>query len=177
MATFRERQGRHEAIIRKNNIKLSAVFDHLEDAKLWASYKEDLIEQIANFNPPLDKLITLGDAIKMRIDTAIGSGTVDIADLTILYKTFEKYLKTPINEVTYDSLSDHFEHVMSVPVRRGGNHNDPNSGIKAMPSMHTTFRKFSYLSTVFEHLIKEGVKVQNHPLALCKLLRSRLPKK
>lgn len=176
MASFRERKGRHEAIIRRKNLFLSASFSTKEDAELWAAYKEDLIDQIVAFEPPLEQIITLGDAIQMRVDTAKEKGTSDIGDIKILFQSFEKYIDLPIQEISYDDLANHFEYLMTVPVKRGGNPNNLEAGLKTMPSMYTTFRKFSYLSTVYEHLIKEGVRIQNHPLALCKLLRGRLPK-
>ena len=72
---------------------------------------------------------------------------------------------------------DYFNVLMQTPVRQGGNSSNLETGIKKMPSMHTTFRKFSYLSTVFEHMIKKGMQINNPALAVCKIMRPFLPKK
>jgi len=53
MASIRKREsGSYSAEIRKKGKSLCASFSNRETAELWAVYKEDLIDQIKNFEVP-----------------------------------------------------------------------------------------------------------------------------
>lgn len=174
MATIAERDGRFRVMIRRKNIEISSTFSNLQTAEIWAKYKEELIDNIEAFDPPLKEIITLKDAIELKIRDAEEKGKKDIGDFKILLECFNKFLDIEIGKITYIDLLEYFELMMQTPITRGGIKNDPTTGLKKIPSIHTTFRKFSYLSTVFELIKSKGVEIENVALKLCQYMRPRL---
>jgi len=71
--------------IRKKNIEISKTFNKEEDAILWAKYKENLIDCIEVFDVPLKEMVTLREAIELKIN-ALSSAkkSKDIQDIKIL---------------------------------------------------------------------------------------------
>lgn len=176
MATISEREGRFRSTIRRKDIEISSTFSNKEQAEIWSKYKEDLIDSIDSFDPPLKEMITLKDAIELKIRDAEYKNKKDIADFKILIEFFDKFINMEIGKITYDDLMKYFDEKMNTPITRGGIKNDPTTGLKKLPSMHTTFRKFAYLSTVFELMKTQGVNIQNVALDVCKFLRPQLKK-
>lgn len=176
MGIYKNKNGSWRGLLRKKGLEISKNFSNEEDAKLWHDYKEDLINQIDSFDPPLNELILLSDAIHMKIEKAEKSNIIDLSDFKILYEVFSKFLDRPIQSITYAELLAHFEEMMNTMVRKGGSKKNESTGDKRFPSIFTTMRKFAYLSTVYELLIKKGVNVTNEPMKVVKFIRPRLKK-
>jgi len=178
MANIRKNtSGSYTAYIRKKNINLTDSFKNKEDAELWVDYKEDLIDLISSFDPPLQEMITLQDAIEVKIKDVIEKGKKDIYDFKVLIECFSKFCPCSLSEITYEILLSYFDEMMKTPIRRGGCKDDKTTGNLKLPSIHTTFRKFGYLSTVFQMMKEKGVNVDNHALKVCQFMRSKLTKK
>lgn len=177
MATIEFKNENWRAHIRKKEMDISQTFKNKKDAELWVIYKEDLIDQIEAFDPPLQQMITLQDAIELKIKDSIDKNIKDIGDFNILFKVFEKFCPKKLNQITYEDLLAHFDEMMNTPIRHGGNRNDANTGHMKLPSIHTTFRKFGYLSTVFQMMRELGVNIDNPVLKVCQFIRPKLKKK
>jgi len=65
---------------------------------------------------------------------------------------------------------------MQKPIRHGGSKYDEKTGHYKLPSIHTTFRKFGYLSAVFQLIKEKGVNIDNPALKICQLIRPKLTK-
>lgn len=169
MATIQEVNGRYRAIIRKKDIDISATFEERHNAELWAKYKESLIEQISNFDPPLKEMISLQDAIELKIKKIndLGCDTKTLSDYKILLKIFEKFCHKSLSEISYSDLLNHFNDLMKIPVKKGGNHRDSTSAVMNLPAFATIFRKFKYLSTIYSMLIEDGFEIENIAIKVC----------
>lgn len=177
MSSIRYVEGKYRAQIRRKGIEISKTFLKKEDAELWSVYKEDLIDQIHDFDPPLQKIITLRDAIDLKINNCIEKNVKDLGDFKILYEVFKDFLDRSIDTISYDDLLIHFDKLMKIPIRHGGSKLDLTTGNLKLPSTHTTFRKFGYLSAVFSYLKDNGTNIENTALQACQFLRKKLPKK
>lgn len=178
MANIRVNEsGNYTANIRKKSVNITQTFKRKEDAELWVIYKEDLIEQINAFDPPLQEIITLQDAIELKIKDAIEKGVVELENFKHLPIIFEKFCSLNLNKILYDDLLAYFDELMKIPVRQGGSKNDKSSGSIRLPSIHTTFRKFGYLSTVFQLVKEQGVNIDNPALKVCQFIRPKLKNK
>ena len=70
MASITFRDGKYRVSIRKKDQDVSKTFSNKEDAELYSKLKEDLIDQIENFNPSPEELLTLDSAIDMKVEDA-----------------------------------------------------------------------------------------------------------
>ncbi len=178
MATIRDRDGRYMCLIRSKGIEIGKTFSSKQDAELWAKYKEDLIDQIDAFDPPLKEMITLQDAIEMRIEIQIKNevSKKDISDYKTLIKVFEKFCPKKMSDIKYNDLVDHFNFLLTHPVTRGGTGKNDGTGHTRLPSFMTIFRKYAYLSTVYQMLIKDGVDIENIALKVVQYMRHKAKK-
>lgn len=173
MATIQKINDRYRVQIRKKDIEIYSSFKNEEDAKLWAEYKEELIDNISAFDPPLKEMITLKDAIELKIEK--GKETMkDINDFKNLLEYFDKFCYRSLNSITYDELMKYYDEKLKIPIRKGGSKNNENTGIKKLPSPSTVFRKFQYLSSVYQDVINYGVEIENIPLKICQFMRKAL---
>jgi hypothetical protein len=176
MAIPIQRGNKFYAQIRRKEIELYATFSNLQDAELWIKYKEDLIDLISAFNPPIDEMITLFDAIELTIIDAQERKIKEIQDFRFLHKCFEPFCQLPLNEITHEMLLDFFNESMNTPIQKGRNTDDKNTGVMKLPSIHTIFRRYGYLSCVYELMIRKKWLVHNHALTVCKIMRPFLKK-
>ena len=175
MALISERSGQFRVQIRKKDINLYRTFQKESDAKLWAAYKEECIDLIEAFDPPLNEIITLQDAIELKIRKMQdeNSNRKEINDYKILCKIFNKFCPLPINEITYSDLLKHFQELLDIPISHGGTGKNDGTGVKKLPSFQTIFRKFAYLSTVYQNLINDGVELENVALKAAQYYRQK----
>jgi hypothetical protein len=175
MASIAERNGKYTVDIRKKGIDLFQTFEKKSDAELWAAYKEEMIDLIDAFDPPLNEMITLQDAIELKIRRVEekNANKKEINDYKMLQKSFEKFCPKYINEIKYTDLLKQFVELIKTPVYQGGTGKNDGTGIKKMPAFLTIFRKFSYLSTVFQMLINDGVEIENVAIKICQYARSK----
>lgn len=174
MASIKHREGKLYVQIRKKNIDLYATFSNENDAILWARYKEEMIDLISNFDPPLKEMISLNDAIDLKIESIQNIDKKTLNDYSNLKAFFEIFINKKLNQIAYSDLMNHFENMIKVPVTRGGS-NKKNGNIKTFfPSPVTIFRKFAYLSTVYQNMIEKGVEIDNIAIKICQYMRPKL---
>ena len=143
MGSIKEVGNKFSAQIRKKNINLYETFQTLKDAELWIAYKEDLIDQIDAFEPKMENLILLGDAIELTYQNALERNIKDVNDFKFLIKCFNKFIDIPISNISSQELLEFFNESMNTPIQRGGSHTIKNTGVKKLPSIHTIFRRFT----------------------------------
>jgi len=175
MPKIENRNGRFRVNIRRKGIDLAATFEKEEDAILWINYKHYLIDMINAFDPPLKEMISLRDAIELKIKKLSEKGvdTKTLSDYKNILVYFEKFSTKSVGEITYTDLINHFEYLMTQPIKRGGFIGNDQTGHKKLPSSTTIFRKFAYLSTVYQMLIEDGVDIENIAIKVCQFHKDK----
>jgi len=77
---------------------------------------------------------------------------------------------TPINELSYDRLMELAKKLLATPVFRGGR-SDNQTGTKKLPEPMTVLRKFAYLSSAINYMVKKGIELENNCLKVIAFLR------
>jgi hypothetical protein len=175
MATLRNRSGKFYVMIRKKgHPTLHRVFSNKEDAEIFAYWKEDILEQITNFEPPLEELITLDTAIEMKIQEATNQklGKKTIKDIKDLKNYFANLLDQSLFSISYENLMCAYNELSKKEIRRGGS--IIKGGIYKLPSQKTLRNRFAILSSVYSLMIKKGVKIVNHPLNILSFIKDKL---
>ena len=172
MASITFRDGKYRVSIRKKDQDVSKTFSNKEDAELYSKWKEDLIDQIENFNPSPEELLTLDSAIDMKVEDAekYGLDFRTISSLKGLKIHFSDDLHRSLNEFSYEFLLSKAKIFMQTEVKHGGN--IAKGGNLKMPSVKTVMNRFRYLSTVLGYLNMNGFSFQNHSLAVLNYLNS-----
>ncbi len=183
MASIRERMKSNGEIsytvdIRKKNKKpLTATFRKLEDAKLWADYKEDLIDRIDAFDISMGEMMTIEDIFMHKLENAKQTGISPkyITDMISEKKTWEKILGKNFRyiDLTYNFLKELVDKMMTETVRIGGNtYAQDNTGKVKMISPSTVRKRLAYFSSAIEYLKSQGIELRNIPLELLKYFRA-----
>lgn len=173
MASIREREGKYQVVIRKKNCELSATFADEETAKLWAYYKEKMIDEIEAFEVPLKELFTLNDFIHLKIEMLKKEDKYPktIGDINYLKKEFSEFLDFPMGNITYELLREKAHAMLGSIVRKGGDHKNNSGGIQNQQSPATVVRKMRYLGSVFSLAQEHNLKIDNPANRLCNELK------
>ena len=161
MASIRFRDGKYRVQIRKRNIELSRTFDDLETAELWSKYKENLIDEMDAFEAPKEEMITLLDAIEMKLKSNTSTDKKSIQDIQNIKVHFSKFLTMDMNSIKFEDLKEHGIEMFKTDIRVGGSRDNENTGVIRKPSSVTVTKRFAYLSTVYSNLIAMGINIEN----------------
>jgi hypothetical protein len=172
MASITKDKNSYKVRIRRKDLNLFSHFKNKYDALLWAAYKEDLIDQIIAFDPPLKDMVTLQDAIELKIQNADYKSKKYLYDYKGLLTYFDKFKEKNLSEISYQDLLSHFDTLLNIPIRRGGNSDD--NGIKKLPEPNTILKKYAYLSTVYQLMIEKGMEIENIPIKIVKFMRPKI---
>ncbi len=165
MATIKETNGRFSVKVRKNHTNIGRTFGDLETAQLWGKYKESLTEEIAAFEVGSNKLLTVKDAIELKVTDCINQGLAErsVQDIKNLQYDFSLLVEKNICEISYDEFLKFALSMLKTPITKSKS-KDKSEGFKSKPSKITIVNKFRRLSSVYTLLIEKGIDVNNHPL-------------
>lgn len=92
---------------------------------------------------------------------------------------FEKICGHPISWCTYDRLMAHAKMLLETPVYRGGGNTKQGGrgGTRKYPEPMTVLRKFAYLSSAINFMVKQGLDLENNCLKVVAFLRELDKKK
>ncbi len=161
MASFHKRGNSIKTVIRKKNVQIIKSFNDMETAKLWAKYKEDLIDEMDAFEVPKNELIILKDALNMFYHK-MESKNYDKKmqqDLRNLTKHYNNFLDFPLKKISYDILLEHSLEMLNSKVKRGTQLQ--GKGIEKDISFRTVRNRISNLGIVYSFLIDNGIDVEN----------------
>ena len=162
MPSICERDGRFRVQIRKRGINISSTFSDFQTAELWGLYKESLIEEIYAFEVPNEELISLADAIALKVidlkEHNKDKKTID--DCLYCLKDFEVWIDKPISYFTYDLILEKSKQMSNEIVRYGGYGDKGNMRIQ---SSSTILRKIRSLSSVFTLMVEKGF-IKSNPV-------------
>lgn len=140
---------------------MSKTFSTFEDAKIFEFYKERLIENIDNFNIPIEKRIRLIDIIDMK--KTMFKDPRAISELETGFKRCLKFLPahTFLCELTFDDWHECMKKIATFPfpVKFGAKEKKPLSTMSIR-------RIFATTSAAFSHAISMGLSIENYPLKL-----------
>lgn len=177
MPSITERSGVFKVRVSCKEKKLHATFHDRETAELWGYYKESLFNEINAFDVPSNELISLDDAIELKIRACIENKLDNrtIMDIRELKKLFIEFKNKPIKEVTFEDLVHFCDKFMNTPTFRGGLRSR-NTGTPIMPTAQTLLSKLRRLSSVYSNIIENGIPVENIPQKVGAYLNDRIKK-
>jgi hypothetical protein len=172
MATIQKLKDTYRVQIRRKGKCISACFKDLDIAKLWADYREDILDELKEFEPPSHELITLKVAIELKYRD-METKNMDkktMQDILNIEKWFPTISSLQLGKINITTLEPIYQSMFGQIVRKGGR-GDLNSGKKTIQTPATIFRKLTYLSTVFNFVIDKGVDVKNPVIPFLNQLR------
>lgn len=92
---------------------------------------------------------------------------------------FDEIAGDTIGSLTYNKLMTHAKKLLDTPVYRGGGNTKQGGrgGTKKYPEPMTVLRKFAYLSSAINHMVKQGIHLDNNCLKVVAYLRELDKKK
>ncbi len=166
MATIEKRPNKNgfswRVMIRKKNQEVYKSFDTEEDANLYVFYKERLIDNIANFDVPIQDRVTLMQIMELKIQTIDESDKRTIGD----YDMTVRRLKDCFGDIMfYQSLT--FEHwveaakkLLQTDVYKGAK----TEAAKRKMSPNTLRKIFAHASAAVSYAQHQGIAIDNHPM-------------
>lgn len=152
----------YRVMIRKKNLEVSKSFHTEEDAKLYAFYKERLIDNMANFEVDMKDRVTLRQVMELRMLKIPVTESKSISDISTALDKMCKHFpvdKFLIN-IPYEKWLEACKKIYTEPVFRGSNkeHNMRQMSVK------TLRRVFATVSSAISHTIFMGIPLENHAL-------------
>lgn len=160
MASIKKRTGKngdtyHVQIRIKGSDGIYATFDDYETALIWSKYKEVLTQEIRNFRARDVDIYTIKDVLIAKF----GADSKEVSGCELTFKKVNIW-ESPISELNHDILMDHTRTLLNTFILRGGS-NVEGSGHKKLPAPMTILRKFAYLSSAINFMIKQGAHLEN----------------
>jgi hypothetical protein len=126
-----------------------------------------VLGEVKDFSPRDGDLYTLADVMEEKY-TETGREYIESMDY------FSSISGCSINELTYEKLMWHAKLLLETPIYRGGGNSKDGKrgGTKKLPQPMTVLRKFAYLSSAINHMIKKGINLENHCLKVVSYIRN-----
>lgn len=168
MASIRKRVSesgvtKYHVSIRKKGQTISASFNDMETAKLFAHIKEKVIDEMEAFEIKPKDLIRLKDGFQIKMEDAqeenLSSHTIQ--DIKKAYDFFSLELGEDfyLNDLTYEKIKEITEKLFKVKVCHGGDRKDFKN--YKLPSASTVRRNLASISSIYGTLIKKGINIRN----------------
>lgn len=154
----------YRVAIRKKNNEIFKTFTTEEDANLFVFYKEKLMENMDNFDVPLDKRLTLRQVFELKIESvknssASKSGTADFEDA---YSRISPYITDDkfLCEYSFDDWLKATKALYDTFVYRGAK----KEHTKRPMSILTLRRHIASASSAFSFANAQGITLDNWPM-------------
>jgi len=164
----------YRVAIRKNKIEVYKSFSIEEDAKLYAFYKERLIDNMNNFEIPLKHRITLNNIFEIKLSSISNNDKKSVNDFENAKTKILKFLPDKFyHEITYDEWLLAAKNIMNMDVFRGSN----TAKNLRKPSPSTLRRYFACASSAVSHAQSQGIELENNPLKILQTFITPIMKK
>jgi hypothetical protein len=166
MASIDKREGKEgdtfRVLIRKKGIEISKSFKNEEDAKLYAFYKERLIDNMEFFEIPLKERITLNEIVDLKRRTIQEYDKRTINDLDSSFKRCMRFLpqKKYYSDLTEEDWMNCAKNLYAEDSWKGSKANT----LKISPV--TLRRIFAMISCAISHCQSLGIALDNLPLKI-----------
>lgn len=166
MASVIKRVGKEETTyrvaIRRKGIEIFKSFKTEEDAKLYAFYKERLIDNMEQFDVPLSERITLSEILDLKIGSIAEYDKRTLNDMEMAFKKCKRFLpnKKYYHQFTEQEWRSCAEQIFSEDSWKGSKSNT----LKISPV--TLRRIFANISAAISHCQSLGITLDNLPLKI-----------
>lgn len=148
--------------IRKKGTQIYKTFYSREDAELYDTYKTNLIQNMENFEVPIQDRVTLAQLYELK-EKQISEPRA-VAELRTSLEKINECIKkhTFINELTYEDWEECLKNLENTKVYVGAEKkiNERN------PSLSTLRRYLANTSSVISYANSLGIPVKNHALTV-----------
>ena len=141
----------------------SKSFSDYETALIWGKYYEMISKEMEHFNAKPQDLYTIQDILAAKY----GENGREFKECIDYFRT---YLSTYLRDFNYDKMMNHAKELLNTPVYRGGKRGT-ETGKKKLPEPTTVLRKYAYLSSAINTLIKKGEVMDNEAAKVVTRLR------
>lgn len=176
MATIEKRMGKDgmsfKTLIRRKGLEICKTFKTEEDAKLYAFYKEKLIDNMEAFEIPLKDRISLNEILDLKLRTIQDYDKRTINDLMFSFKRCLRWLpeKKYYQDFTEEDWLNCAKNLYSEDSWRGSKSNL----LKISPV--TLRRIFAMISSTVSHCQSLGIALDNLPLKIIQIFINPLIK-
>lgn len=161
--------------VRKKGLEISKSFIDEEDAKIYAFYKERLIDNMGNFEIPIQNRLTFRQLFDLKLDTVPLSEVKAISDLCVARDKFSQVINIDkfLYDISYEEWLKCAKDIFKLPVYKGtkAEHNKRDMAPK------TLRRVLATASSIFSHAISLGIPIENHILKVIQVYVNPMIKK
>lgn len=150
--------------IRKKDFIISKTFLTLEDAKIYEFYKERLIDNIENFDVPIEERLTLKQIFEIKLNDSQHLDRRSISDIENAFRLMENYFDVNkfICNINYKDWENYAIEIYGTDVYKGAK----TEAAKRKMSPLTLRRYFACYSSAFSNSISKGFNIENMPLKI-----------
>lgn len=165
----KEKKLTYQCKIRMKGHESFKTFLNEKDAQTYAFYKERLINNMENFEVPLEERITLKSIFEMKADSIDSANIRGKRDIMGSFERINQFLgnKLFVQQITYKDWEKAFEEISKMEVYMGGK----SDKSKRLISTKTIRNIFAFSSSCFSYAISKGINIENHPL---KIIQTKL---
>jgi len=150
--------------IRRKDVEISKTFHTIEDAKLYEFYKERLIDNIENFEVPIEQRLTLKQIFELKVNDSKELASRSVKDLENSFNLFHDLLDSNrfVYNITLEDWEKSAKSMYDLDVFKGAK---TEVGRRKMSPL-TLRRNFACASSAFSTAISKGFKIENFPLKI-----------
>tara|TARA_R110000868_G_scaffold287225_2_gene547628 strand:+ start:825 stop:1385 length:561 start_codon:yes stop_codon:yes gene_type:complete len=151
--------------IRKpNHPEIFKTFNTREDAEIYAFYKERLIDNMENFEVPIEQRITLKQVFELKIQDSKELAKRSVLDMENAFNLIHDLLDYNrfVYNITLEDWEKTAKSMYDLDVFMGAK---TEAGKRKMSPL-TLRRNFACASAAFSTAIGKGFKIENHPLKI-----------
>lgn len=154
----------YKVCIRKKGVEIYKTFFTEEDAKLYEFYKENLIQNMDNFDVPISERITLNQIIELKLDDLRKNKISDryIVDFNYVLNHIKNYMDMNqfVCKISYNDWINVAKNLLESDVYRGAK---TEIGKRKM-SISTLRRIFACISSAYSFAMSKEINIENLPL-------------
>lgn len=165
MANIKKIKDKYHIQIRKKGYpQVSRSFFELEDAEQYVYYKEKLMQNMKNFQIPIEDRLTLEFVLDKKIEGSEHLSNKTQMELKNTRLRLMNYFgkNRMYNDISLDEWQKFAHDCSEMYVYRGGK----NENCKRRMSPETLRSIFAYTSSAVNFCKDEGAKLLNHPLTI-----------
>lgn len=162
MATISERLNKDGTIvfrvyIRKKDCEISKTFYNKEDAELYVFYKENLLNNMSNFEVDIKERVTLNQIMELKLQNFNNKRTRE--DFINTVKKMQPFIsKTFLHEMDYEDWILVAKGLLDTKIINNGKER------QECLSLSSVRRYFACLSSAISYANELGINIENYPL-------------
>lgn len=154
----------YRAMIRKKGMEISRTFFEKEEAERFVWWKENLIQNMENYEVPIEKRVTLEDIFQLKIEKSGDLSRRMIDDIRFSLERIVEIIGKGrfCDEISYDEWKNVVNKLSKTEVFKGSK--VPKNA--RVMSTSTLRRIFACMSSLYSNAISSGIPLDNTPLKI-----------